>query len=550
MNSTLSRSVAGAGAILLLVPILAACGDAPSASPAASAPTSVVVPTIAPADPATSAPAPTPVDLSQARAKPFDAGLIAQLEPYISTTMQRMGVPGVVVAIVQDGKVVYAHGFGVRELGKPDPVTPDTLFMMGSDTKSMTTMMMATVVDDGKMAWDTPAVRVLPEFAVGDPQLTPKITMRDMVCNCTGIQRHDIEAFLHTDQLNAQGAIGVVRSLATFDFTGEFGKTFGYSNQMVASGGYLAARAASGATGDLYAEYLRQMQRRVFDPIGMPNTTFALDAVEANPNHAIPHGRLADWSLVPVPLSLEHKQVDVMAPAGAAWSNVRDQARYLITQLSRGVSPGGRRVVSAANLTKTWQPQVQITPEASYGLGWVSAPYQGARWLQHEGEVPGGFSSDLGFLPDADLGYVVLTNAQSDTPFMKAVHYRILELAFGQPIRHDAQLIQMADDMQQQAKAALANPQPRIDPATIAPYLGRYTNPTVGEFALTLERDKLMLDVGTMQFELRSLGNGTYIGWDPPVSGIPFTLKQVAGQPVVTMIDPWTNQPIVFARAG
>ena len=549
MKTPLSHWLACAGATLLLMPILAACGDPPSATPAASAPTSVAAPTIAPAVPATSAPAPTRVDLSHARPKPFDAGLIAQLEPYISATMQRMGVPGAAVAIVQDGKVVFARGFGVRELGKPDPVTPDTLFMIGSDTKSMTTMMMATVVDDGKMAWDTPAVSVLPEFATGDPKLTPKITMRDLVCNCTGIQRHDTEAFLHTDELNAQGALSVIRSLATFEFTGEFGKTFGYSNQMVASGGYLAARAAGGATGDLRAAYVNQMQRRVFDPIGMPSTTFALDTVEANPNHAIPHGRLADWSLVPIQPSLAHEQIAAVAPAGGAWSNVRDQARYLITQLNQGVSPDQRRVVSAANLTKTWQPQVQIAPEASYGLGWVSAPYKGARWLQHLGGT-NGFASDLGFLPDANLGFVVLSNAENNDPFLKAVHYRILELAFGQPNERDAQLIQMDDDAHQQARAVLATLQPRIDQAAITPFLGRYTNPTYGTFALQLDQGRLMVDVGTMNFELRSLGDGAYIGWNPPGGGISFTLKEVAGQPVVTMIDPWTNQPVMFARAG
>jgi CubicO group peptidase (beta-lactamase class C family) len=282
----------------------------------------------------------------------------------------------------------------------------------------------------------------------------------------------------------------------------------------------------------------------------MPNTTFSFDTVLANPNHATPHGRLADASLVPNPLSLEQKQLSAIAPAGAAWSNVQDQARYLITQLNQGVSPDGRRVVSAANLTKTWQPHVQISPEASYGLGWVIAPYKGARWLQHLGATPGGFSSDLGFLPEVNLGFVVLSNAEAAAPFLKAVHYRILELAFGQPMEHDAQLIQMDDDMRQQSQAAVASTQPRIDPAAVAPYLGRYTNPTLGEIALTLEQDELICDIGAFKFELRSLGDGNYIGWNPPGSGLPFKFEQAAGQSVVSTIDYWTHDPIRFTRIG
>src|SRR6266545_1854601 len=144
MNITLSRWLACASAVLLLVPILAACGNAPAASPAASVPTSAVVPTSAPAATATSAPAPTavvpaatadpstpaPVDLSKVAPKRFDDRMRAELEAYITTLMQREQVPGAAVAIVQNGRVVYEQGFGVRELGKHDPVTPETLMMI------------------------------------------------------------------------------------------------------------------------------------------------------------------------------------------------------------------------------------------------------------------------------------------------------------------------------------------------------------------------------------------------------------------------------------
>src|SRR6266545_6044653 len=436
MKMKLSRWLAAAGAALLLVPILAACGNAPSASPAAGAPTSAPVATATGAS--TSAPAPTaavpaptaapsapaPIDLTKVAPRPFDQAMQAQLAAYITTVMQREQVPGAAVAIVQDGKVVYEQGFGVRELGKPDPVTPETLMMIGSNGKSMTTMMMASVVDDGKMTWDTPAVDILPSFALSDPKLTSNVTMRQLVCNCTGVERRDIEMFFPNTPRTAEG---MIQGLRDFSFAGTFGKSYQYSNQMVASGGYLAARAATAQLSNLYDDYVVQMQRRVFDPIGMASTTFSFDAVQANPNHATPHGQMADLQFVPISLQLE-QPLQPIAPAGGSWSNVQDLARYLMTQLNQGVAPDGRRVVSADNLKVTWQPQVQIAPNASYALGWAVTAYKGARLLQHGGGT-NGFTSNLAYLPDAGLGIAVLTNAQSNS-VPTAAFVRVLELVY------------------------------------------------------------------------------------------------------------------------
>src|SRR3712207_5963779 len=215
----------------------------------------------------------------------------AELEAYIPTLMEREQVPGAAVAVVQDGKVVYQHGFGVREQGKPDPVTPETLMMIGSTGKSMTTMMMASVVDDGKMTWDTPAVSILPSFALSDAQLTPQVTMRHLVCNCTGVERRDIEMYFPSAPHTAEGMVEALRS---FSFTGTLGESYQYSNQMVATGGYLAARAADGGTGDLLADYQTQMQRRGVDPVGLGNKPLSLAQSPAHPQQPPPQRRAAD----------------------------------------------------------------------------------------------------------------------------------------------------------------------------------------------------------------------------------------------------------------
>jgi CubicO group peptidase (beta-lactamase class C family) len=483
------------------------------------------------------------VDLAGVKPKTFDAEMIRQLEAYITDLMRRAQVPGASVAIVQNGKAFYMRGFGVRELGKPDSVTPQTLMMIGSTGKSMTTMMMAVLVDDGKISWDTPAAQIYPNFVVSDPLLTPKITLRDLVCNCTGMQRHDLEVYFASNRPDAKG---VIRSLRDFSFTGEFGKTFGYVNQMVGSGGYIAAWAARGTSNDLYANYLSQMQRRVFDPIGMASTTFSFARVRARPNHATPHGLTADDKYVPISLKME-QSLEAIAPAGASWSNVEDMARYLITQLHQGVAPNGRRVVSAANLKVTWQPQVEISHDVSYGLGWAIAKHKGQRLLTHGGGT-NGFSSDISFLPDADLGVVILTNAMQAQLFVSAVRSRVLELAFGQPAETNGRISAKLEQDRRLSQDKVAKLRP-LDPATVAPYQGAYTNTVLGEIHLTLKGDKLMLNAGGFSGELRSLGNATYIIWDPPLAGglIKFTSGD---QPefVYDPGDPDTPERYTFTR--
>lgn len=476
--------------------------------------------------------------------EPFNAQMSSQLDAYISDFMRRAKVPGAAVAIVQDGKTVYAKGFGVRELGKPDPVTPATLMMIGSTGKSMTTMMMASLADEGKITWDTPAVKIYPDFAVSDPGLTSKVTLRNTVCNCSGAQRHDLEIYFVSKRPTAEE---VVRSLRSFLFVGEFGKTFGYINQMFGSGGYIAAWSDHRSGEDLYASYLVQMQKRVFDPIGMASTTFSSERVRANPNHASPHGQTASSEYVPVSLDLE-KPLEAVAPAGGSWSNVRDMARYLMTQLSRGVAPDGKRVVSAENLKVTWQPHVEIQPGADYGLGWVITRYQGQPLLSHGGGTAG-FTSDLSFLPDAKLGIVILTNAQNANLFGIAVRSRVLELAFGRPMEMDAKLAPRLEQAGQRFQQKMARFQP-LDPATVASRLGSYTNPALGKVELSRAGDKLILAAGGFKTELRSLGDGNYVLWDPPLAGALIRFSKDAHEFTFDADDPDVPEKYPFTKGS
>jgi len=450
----------------------------------------------------------------------------AQFEAYVAGALLRYGVPGASIAVVQGGDVVYLNGFGVTRFGGTQAVDADTMMMIGSVTKSMTTMLAATLVDDGRLTWDTRLVDVLPDFAVGDPELTESLTVRDAFCNCAGIPGRDLELFFESNAFTPQG---VVTALANVAPTAALGERFQYNNLLIGAAGYAVGVAAGGGMNDVALAYDVAMRERVLGPIGMVRSTFDPQEALAGGNFAIPHATDLSGTLQPVPLVADRSVLSV-APSGALWSNAREMARYVQTELAQGVAPDGTRVVSAENLQQTWAPGVALPSstalpsvltesQMNYGLGWSLGAYHGQRLINHSGGTYG-FASEVAFLPEANLGIVILTNAR--TPFAAfnyAVQFRLLELLFDQPFEIDEQMSSLLDAYE----AASAMEFGTTDSSAVAPYLGRYTNPDLGEVAISLRGERLMLDAGELISELRPLPvDGaeptTYLMHDPPLS--------------------------------
>jgi hypothetical protein len=247
----------------------------------------------------------------------------------------------------------------------------------------------------------------------------------------------------------------------------------------------------------------------------MKRTTFSFDNVEMSRNYATPHALDGSYAYVPVSLDLERRLIPI-APAGASWSNARDTARYLITQLSRGVSPDGGSVVSGESLTATWEPQVEVQAGAHYALGWVVLSNDGQRLLTHAGGTSG-FTSELTFLPDADLGIAVLSNAQNANLFVGAVRARILELVFTRPTLTGTYAKRMDETrLRFREKAARVEP---LDASAVESHVGNYSNSALGVVSLRASGETLTFSAGTLVSALRSLGDGTYVLWDPPLAG-------------------------------
>ena len=456
----------------------------------------------------------TDADLRDVKPLPLTDDLSAELDAYIIDAMGRFQVPGAAVAIVQGNEIVYAQGFGVREMGGDEPITPETLMMVGSTTKPLTTMMLAILVDEGLMGWDTPVADILPTFALSNPDVTPNVTMRHLVCNCTGVPGKDLELIFNSDVLSPKG---VVESLAQYELVGDFGDTFQYSNEMVATSGYMATLVAGNGYDDLYSNYVELMQTSVLDPIGMTSSTFSFDQVRASDNYATPHTFNLAFEYHPVPLHFEEAHLPI-APASALWSNVMDMAQFLITELNEGISPEGKRVVSAENLTLTWDPQVAIAGSTSYGLGWLVDEYKGLLMLEHGGGTFGGFTSDLTFLPDADLGIVVLTN-QRGSLLNTAIRFRLFELLFQQEQKADEQMQSLFDRNKDAVTGLYEQIGESLDPNVVASYLGTYTNDTLGEVTIKLQDDgALVFDTGGYWNELRPRVDeeGSYMFYNYP----------------------------------
>jgi CubicO group peptidase (beta-lactamase class C family) len=353
----------------------------------------------------------------------------ADIETYTAAALARYQVPGAALAIVIGGRTVYSQGFGIRGLDDERPVTPDTLFMIGSITKSMTGLMTATLVDDGLLDWNARVVDVVPGFALADPASTPLVRVRELLSNSSGVASHD--PALIVQRLSP---VELVRSLAGIPVLAAPGAEFHYANHGFAVGGYAAVLAAGAEFTDLdlAAQYTALMSARVFEPIRMRATTLDFDAAIGNPDHALPHAfdpGLARGSRLP--LDLERFTLSV-APAGAVWSNATDMARYAITAMG-GVSPDGNRVVSPQRLRETQTSSVAVQDGVGYGFGWgvfEPAAYHGRRALMHAGGTHG-FVSDIALLPDDQVGIVVLGNHALADGFNRSVREHVVEVLLG-----------------------------------------------------------------------------------------------------------------------
>jgi CubicO group peptidase (beta-lactamase class C family) len=357
------------------------------------------------------------------KANVLDAARLATLTTFLEESRVKAKVPGVGFAVVQGGKVVLEKGLGARALGKPEPVTADTVFIIGSITKSLTSLMMAKLVDEGRFGWDTPVTEVMPAFALGDADATKKLAMRHTVCACTGLPRSDMTFFFGYGRTTPESRVAEMKRLKP---TTAFGETFQYSNLMVSAGGYLAAHAAEPKLG-LGPAYDATMRSRVLDPIGMRSSTFDYAAADRR-DHASPHAFTVTRDFTALPVASE-SWIPSIRPAGGLWSSAHDMARWVAVELAKGKAPDGKVVVSEKNLLERRKPMAKTDDKSAYGLGLMIERYHGVDVVWHTGGTLG-FNTIALWLPEHDVGLVVLTNTVGAGAYLHAARRRFLEIVF------------------------------------------------------------------------------------------------------------------------
>lgn len=400
--------------------------------------------------------------------------LLVGFEAAFVEQMHHFNVPGAAVAVVQGGKIVYAEGFGERNVQTGEPVTTETVFRVGSTTKSMTAMLVATQVDEGLFDWDTPVVDLVPGFSLPNQALTQQVRVHDLMGMGTGLE--DGLSYLYWQQPSARILFD---TLVDSPVIGELGEVFYYNNQMYAAAGYLAPLVTGVPYGHLPEAYAALMQERIYGPVGM-KAAITEDPSAVSDNYAVGH----ETTVLGGPESLAtmpNQPLAAVAPAGGTATDVLSMARYLITQLNEGVAPGGTRVVSAENLARTWVPQTPLPTPANadvafggYAMGWVALTYNGIEIRNHSGGT-GGFRTDMLLVPAADLGIVVVTNSFSGQWFSNAVLFELIDAYFGfegeiteqRLERYRAHLADLAEKAESVAS-------PTVDPESVSSLLGQY----------------------------------------------------------------------------
>jgi CubicO group peptidase (beta-lactamase class C family) len=473
----------------------------------------------------------------------FDAAQLKKLMTFVQDAQVQYKVPGVAIGIVQDGKLIFEQGFGVRAVGKKEKITPQTLFMIGSTTKSLTTFMMACLVDEGKFTWDTPVNQVMPDFALGDEATTKKLLMKHLVSASTGIPRQDMELFFNYNQATPELRVKEMKNMKP---TTGFGETFQYSNSMVAAGGYVAAHSLYETMG-LGKAYDTAMQSRVFDPLGMPSTTFDFAQVK-KADHAVPHGMELDGTYTSLKVD-DEIPVRSVRPAGGAWSNVHDMAQYMITELNKGITSNNKRVISENNLLKRRDPQIQISDKLSYGLGLMMENYHGILSVGHGG-LTNGFSSDLFFLPEYKMGLVILTNARGAGLLTMAVKRRFMELFFDGKMQAEKEVKVNVEQNKKIIEKSLKDITFKPDSAWLKQFVGTYTEPALGQIVIREVDDGAELDTGEWKSALgqkkKKNGNLKLILTTLPFAGLTFTPEQ--GESTTRLVLRSGQHKYVFER--
>ena len=421
-------------------------------------------------------------------------GSLNGFDDYVNKAMKEWEVPGMAVAIIKGDQILLAKGYGVRKIGDATPVDERTLFAIGSSSKAFTAASVAILVDEGKVKWDDPVTKYLPEFEMYDPYVTRELTVRDLLTHRSGLQRGDF--LWYGTEMDRDEILKRTRYLKP---SWSMRSTFGYQNLMYLAAGQLVARVS----GKSWDEFIRE---RFFVPLEMTASSTSINAFKTANNVSSPHSKIEEKVTV-----IPWRNIDNIAPAGSINSNVVDMAQWVRLQLGEGTLQG-KKVFSAAQAKEMHAAQTVIRfeppyttfyPEAhflNYGLGWFLSDYRGRKVVEHGGAIDG-MRAQVAMIPEEKLGLVVLSN-MNGSGLPTALMYRIFDSLLGATPRDwSADILKTMKTLEQAGKAAekkqederVAGTNPSV---TLDKYAGIYRNELYGDVKVTHDAGKLSMRYG------------------------------------------------------
>jgi len=434
------------------------------------------------------------------KANALNQARIAELGRFVEQGQKELEVPGVALGLVQDGKVIFADGFGAKDMGAAGKPDGDTLFMIASNTKALTTLLLAKLVDEHRITWNTPVTTLFPKFRLGDAETTRSVQVKHLICACTGMPRQDLEWIFEFGKMTPESSLAL---LGTMQPTSKFGELFQYSNLMAAAAGYTAAHVLYPQM-EVGSGYDRAIQSYVFDPLGMNATTFDF-ARALSANHATAHSPDVDGKPAKALMSVNYAVVP-LRPAGGAWSSVRDMLKYVSMELAQGKLPDGKTYISSGPLLERRAPQVSIGKDESYGMGLMVDTTYGVPVVHHGGDLFG-YHSDMIWLPQQNVGAVVSTNGDPGWALRNRFRRKLLEVLFDGRPEADALL---SADAKSFFTALAADRKLLTIPADAnarAKLARHYTNASLGEIAVSTSGSATVFDFGEWKSEVASRKN-------------------------------------------
>jgi len=406
--------------------------------------------------------------------------------------------------------------------------------MAASNTKGMTTLLLAELVDQKKLRWDQPVIEVYPSFKLGDAETTKKVLVKNLICACTGLPRQDLEWLFEYKHATPSSELAL---LGTMQPTSRFGEVFQYSNLMAAAAGYIGGHLVY-PDRELGAAYDASMQKMVFDPLGMKSTTFDYAKALAG-NHATPHGDDVDGHPKVASMDINYSIVPAR-PAGAMWTSSADLIRYVQLELTQGKLPDGKQLVSAENLLMRRAPQVPLGEDSSYGMGLTTNHTNGVQVISHGGSMSG-FKSNWYALPEYGVAAAILTNSDNGGMLLGPFSRRLLEVLFDGKPEAEADVAARAAAH----KAQIAKDRERLvvpaSPELLAGLAKHYSSKQLGTLDVTTRDGTTIFDLGEWKSTVASRknddGTTSFITIDPGTDRFEFVVSERGGKRVLIIRD-------------